>query len=148
MSRYLEPGLTARRITKESGWPSAVFSAEFGSPTGIVKTISQFLRINAAFLWNDPPCPANWTTLYMLYAAFCSAATRLLAPALVLAIVSPCVASAQLQGKIAAKPIAIGYARNVTPKRMIDYVLALTERLEIGTMMRTQMDAGTGSHAA
>ena len=29
---------------------------------------------------------------------------------------------------------------------MIDYVLALTERLEIGTAMRTQMDAGTGSH--
>lgn len=76
----------------------------------------------------------------MLHAAFRFALTRLLATALVLATFSLGVANAQLEGKIADKPIAIWYARDVTPKRMVDYMLALTERLEIGTTMRKEMD--------
>lgn len=76
----------------------------------------------------------------MLFTAIHSAFARLSALVLVLATFSPCVANAQLQGKIAEKPIAIAYARDVTPKRMVDYVLTLTERLEIGTTMRKQMD--------
>ena len=76
----------------------------------------------------------------MLHAAFRSALTRLLATAVALVIFSPCAAHAQLQGKIADKPIAIAYARDVTPKRMMDYMLALTERLEIGATMRKQID--------
>ena len=76
----------------------------------------------------------------MLHASFRFALNPLLALTLVIAVLSSCAANAQLQRKIAGKPIAIAYARNVTPKRMTDYVLALTERLEIGTTMRKQMD--------
>ena len=76
----------------------------------------------------------------MLHTAIRSRLTRLLATALVLAVLSPCVANAQLKGKIAQTPIAIWYARDVTPKRMMDYVLALTERLEIGASMRKQFE--------
>lgn len=49
-------------------------------------------------------------------------------------------AFAQLQGKIAENPVAIWYARDITPKRMIDYVTTLTERLEIGKSMRNQFE--------
>ena len=76
----------------------------------------------------------------MLHTAIRSGLTRLLATVLVLSIFSPCVANAQLKGKIAQTPIAIWYARDVTPKRMMDYVMALTERLEIGNTMRTQFE--------
>jgi len=76
----------------------------------------------------------------MLHAVFRSALTRLLATSLVFAIFSTCAAHAQLKGKIAERPIAIWYARDVTPKRMMDYVLALTEKLEIGATMRTQWE--------
>ena len=76
----------------------------------------------------------------MFSAVIRCALTPLLALTLVIAVLSSSSANAQLQGKIAGKPIAIAYARNVTPKRMIDYMLALTERLEIGTMMRKEMD--------
>ena len=75
----------------------------------------------------------------MLYFAFRSACIRLLALTMSLATLFPHVAHAQLRGKIADKPIAVGYARDVTPKRMIDYVLKLTERLEIGSTLREQM---------
>ena len=75
----------------------------------------------------------------MFYAAFRSAWIQLLALVMSLATFSPHVAHAQLQGKIADKPIAIGYARDVTPKRMIDYVLTLTKRLDIGSTLREQM---------
>ncbi len=75
----------------------------------------------------------------MLYSALRSACIRLLALAMSLATLFPHVAHAQLQGKIVDKPIAVGYARDVTPKRMIDYVLKLTERLEIGSTLREQM---------
>jgi len=76
----------------------------------------------------------------MLHAAFRSVLTRWLATSLVFAVFSTCVAHAQLKGKIAERPIAIWYARDVTPKRMMDYVLALTEKLEIGTSLRAQMN--------
>ena len=76
----------------------------------------------------------------MLYAIFRSVCFRLLLPTLFFTIASPQITHAQLQGRIADKPIAIWYARNITPKRMIDYVMRLTERIEIGTTMRKQFE--------
>ena len=75
----------------------------------------------------------------MLHAAFRSFRIRLLTAATLLATLCPEIAVAQLSGNIAEKPIAIGYMRNVTPKRAIEYALNLTERLEIGTTMRQEM---------
>ena len=68
-----------------------------------------------------------------------SAAFRLLVLVLLLAVATPYIAEAQLKGKIANKPIAIGYLRNVTQKKTLDYIINLTERLEIGTTMRSQL---------
>ncbi|MEJ7591197.1 MAG: hypothetical protein WKF77_06590 [Planctomycetaceae bacterium] len=76
----------------------------------------------------------------MLYAAFRLVCFLLITPPVLLGIVSTRTAQAQLDGKIADTPIAIWYARDVTPKRMIDYVMALTEKLEIGTTLRTQFE--------
>ena len=78
----------------------------------------------------------------MLHAAFRSFRIRLLTAATLLAALCPEIAVAQLSGNIAEKPIAIGYMRNVTPKRAIEYAMNLTERLEIGTTMRQQMSQG------
>jgi hypothetical protein len=68
------------------------------------------------------------------------ACLRLFVFAFLLATFVPNAADAQLQGKIADKPIAIWYARDVTPKRIIDYVKAFSERLEIGSTLRTQFE--------
>lgn len=66
----------------------------------------------------------------------------LLFPALLLValgVTAPQPVMAQLNGNIADKPIAIGYMRNVTPKRAVDYVMNLTEQMEIGETTRRQM---------
>ena len=84
--------------------------------------------------------PRRLDDFSMSHAPSRSAVYRMVAPALAFAIFLPSVALAQLTGKIADKPIAIAYARDVTPKRMMDYMLALTERLDIGATMRKQID--------
>ncbi len=58
----------------------------------------------------------------MLYEAIRSATAgfRLLLPACLLVVAFSQSAHAQINGKIADKPIAIWYARDVTPQRMID----------------------------
>jgi hypothetical protein len=48
-------------------------------------------------------------------------------------------AAAQLQGKIADRPLVVGYARNISPVRVMDYARNLTERLNIGESIREQM---------
>lgn len=45
----------------------------------------------------------------------------------------------KLEGRIADQPIVVGYARNVSPVRAIDYMKGLTERLEIGKSMRESL---------
>jgi hypothetical protein len=75
----------------------------------------------------------------MLYTAIRTIRLRLLLLVLLIAVATPRLAESQLKGKIADKPIAIGYLRNVTQKTTLDYVLNLTERLNIGTTMRTQL---------
>ena len=75
----------------------------------------------------------------MLDTAVRSVRLSLFVLVLILALATPRVSDAQLKGKIADKPIAIGYLRNVTQKMSLDYVLNLTERLEIGTTMRSQL---------
>jgi len=52
-----------------------------------------------------------------------------------LAVLLPAV-QAQLTGKIADKPIAIGYARDIGPVQVMDYTKRLTERLDIGKSIR------------
>ena len=47
----------------------------------------------------------------------------------------------RLQGRISDKPILIGYARNVSPARMIDYVSNLTTQLKIGERFRDQLSS-------
>jgi len=74
----------------------------------------------------------------MLYVVIRSAAFRVLVFLLLFAGATPRIAKAQLKGKIADKPIAIGYLRNVTQQKTMEYVLNLTERLEIGATMRSQ----------
>ncbi|MEZ6035469.1 MAG: hypothetical protein R3C17_20425 [Planctomycetaceae bacterium] len=76
----------------------------------------------------------------LLYEALRSATARfrLLLPACLLVVAFSQSAQAQINGKIADKPIAIWYARDVTPRRMIDYTMSLTEQLDIGSTMRTQ----------
>ena len=56
-------------------------------------------------------------------------------------VVSAQQVSARLQGRIAEKPIVIGYARNVSPTRMIDYVKSLTTRLKIGKSFQEQLSS-------
>lgn len=75
----------------------------------------------------------------MLYTAIRTIRLRLLLLVLLIAVATPRIAESQLKGKIADKPIAIGYLRNVTQKTTLDYVLNLTERLNIGTTMRSQL---------
>lgn len=65
---------------------------------------------------------------------------RLLLPACLLVVAVSQSAHAQINGKIADKPIAIWYARDVTPRRIIDYVMSLTERLDIGSMVRNEFE--------
>jgi len=48
-------------------------------------------------------------------------------------------AIAQLQGKIAEKPLVVGYARNISPVRVIEYAKNLTERLNIGASIQEQL---------
>lgn len=48
-------------------------------------------------------------------------------------------AHAQLTGRIADKPIAIGYARDIGPAQVMDYAKKLTERLDIGKSMREEL---------
>ncbi len=74
------------------------------------------------------------------YDALRSAGFRLWLPACLLVFVLSQPAHAQINGKIADKPIAIWYARDVTPRRMIDYVMSLTERLDIGSMVRNEFE--------
>ena len=73
----------------------------------------------------------------MLYAAFRFACFGLLLPVLLFNITLSRTAEAQLSGKIAEKPIAVGYARNITQKRLFDYVVSLTERLDFASTMRS-----------
>ncbi len=75
----------------------------------------------------------------MLHIALRSNRLRFILLVLLIAVATPALAPAQLKGKIADKPIAIGYLRNVTQKTTFDYVLNLTERLDIGTTMRSQL---------
>lgn len=44
-------------------------------------------------------------------------------------------AVAQLEGRIAAEPIAIGYVRNLTPPKMFSYARSLAERLEVAARL-------------
>lgn len=76
----------------------------------------------------------------MLYIDIRSNRLRFLLLVLLMTVAVPPLAPAQLNGKIADKPIAIGYLRNVTQKTTFDYVLNLTERLNIGTTMSAQFD--------
>ena len=48
---------------------------------------------------------------------------------------------AQLTGKIADKPIAVGYARDIGPVQVMDYAKKLTERLEIGKSIREDIES-------
>lgn len=48
---------------------------------------------------------------------------------------------ARIQGRIADKPIVIGYARNISPARMIDYMKNLTTRLQIGKSFQEQLSS-------
>jgi len=68
------------------------------------------------------------------------ACLRLLVVVFLLTAVAPNAADAQLEGKIADKPIAIWYARDVTQKRILDYGKSFSERLEIGATLRTQFE--------
>lgn len=52
-------------------------------------------------------------------------------------------ASAQLDGSIADKPLGVGYTRNLTQKRMIEYAGQLTERLAIGENFRKMLTPQT-----
>lgn len=89
---------------------------------------------------SDLPFACRLDNFSMRYAIFRSACFRLLLPTLLFTIASPQITHAQLQGRIADKPLAIWYARDITPIRMIDYIMRLTERLEIGTTMRKQFE--------
>lgn len=53
-------------------------------------------------------------------------------PAILLLFVCRDSATAQIEGRIAADPIAVGYARNMTAPRVLSYARSLAERLEIG----------------
>ena len=44
-------------------------------------------------------------------------------------------ASAQLDGRLADRPLGVGYLRNVNQVRMLEYVKHLSKRLEMGTSM-------------
>ena len=44
--------------------------------------------------------------------------------------------SARLSGRIADRPIVIGYARNISPTRVMDYAKNLAARLKIGKSMQ------------
>jgi len=56
------------------------------------------------------------------------------------ALASPAL-QAQLTGKIADKPIAVGYARDIGPVQVMDYAKKLTERLAIGKSMREDIES-------
>jgi hypothetical protein len=47
----------------------------------------------------------------------------------------------KLDGRIADQPIVVGYARNVTPGRALEYMKNLTGRLEIGKTMRESLNS-------
>ena len=51
------------------------------------------------------------------------------------------VSKMKLDGRIADQPIVVGYARNVTPGRALEYMKGLTERLEIGKTIRESMNS-------
>jgi hypothetical protein len=51
------------------------------------------------------------------------------------------VSKMKLGGRIADQPIVVGYARNVTPGRALDYIKNLTGRLEIGKTMRESLNS-------
>ncbi|MEO1979534.1 MAG: hypothetical protein ABGZ24_03365 [Fuerstiella sp.] len=57
----------------------------------------------------------------------------LLVVALVLSVASQ--AHAQLDGRLAARPLGVGYLRNINQVRMLEYIKHLTKRLELGTSM-------------
>ena len=57
----------------------------------------------------------------------------LLLVALVLSAVSQ--APAQLDGRLAARPLGVGYLRNINQVRMLEYVKHLGKRLELGTLI-------------
>jgi hypothetical protein len=63
---------------------------------------------------------------------------RFLSILLCVAVLSPSL-SAQLTGKIAEKPIAIGYMRDIGQLQMIEYIQSLMQRLEIGKTMQEEM---------
>lgn len=48
--------------------------------------------------------------------------------------------SMMLEGKIAAKPFMVFYARNVTPKRAMGYVANLSKQLQLGDSIMKQME--------
>jgi hypothetical protein len=49
-------------------------------------------------------------------------------------------AEGAIQGKIGSKPILIAYARNISPKHVMDYVRHLGTQIEIGEEFREQLD--------
>ncbi len=53
--------------------------------------------------------------------------------------------SMMLEGKIAAKPFVVFYARNVTPKRATDYVTKLSKQLQLGDNVMKQMEDESSS---
>lgn len=51
--------------------------------------------------------------------------------------------NAQLDGRIADKPLGVGYTRNLTQKRMIEYAGQLAERMEIGESFQKMLEPQT-----
>ena len=48
-------------------------------------------------------------------------------------------ADAQLDGRIAEKPLGVGYTRNLTQKRLLEYTTKLSERIAIGESFRKML---------
>lgn len=56
-------------------------------------------------------------------------------------IASSLPASGQLNGRLADRPVGVGYLRDIDEMRMIDYVRRLAQRLSVGELMLKQVDA-------
>ena len=72
---------------------------------------------------------------------FCIAMLLVVAGATAASVVSAQEASSALSGTIAEEPIVVGYARNISPVRVIEYVKSLTERLNIGKSFQEEMSS-------